>query len=81
MKHILLVDPLYIKAYHTLNTEDKQYHFIQSLTLDGVPRERLGGLLFYKLVIYANAKVEPEALNWVLSMLRDTKDEPSGIGN
>lgn len=83
--HILLADPL-ITKYVTYSKQTsfvtvEQRHVVPGITLDALPRDRLGGILFSKLTILAGAVIEPEALNWVLSMLRDTKDEPSGIGN
>ena len=81
MKHILVVDPLCKKYGAYPHVDGSTVHQVPALTLDALPRQILGGLLFTKLTIYASAKIEPEALYWVLSMLRDTKDEPSGIGH
>lgn len=82
MRHILLVDPLFTNKYHKqIDTNGNWIHQVPALTLDTLPREQLGGILFYRLTIYANAEIQQEALAWVLSMLRDVKDEPSGIGN
>lgn len=83
--HVLIADPL-IKRYTSYNTQTslvtmEMRHVVPGITLDALPRDRLGGILFSRLTILAGVMIEPEALNWVLSMLRDIKDEPSGIGN
>ena len=80
MKHILVVHPLCKKYGTYLHTDGSTVHQVHELTLDALPRPLVAGLLFHKLTIYASAKIDPEALNWVLSMLRDVKDDPSGIG-
>ena len=81
MKHILVVDPL-CKRYGTYpHVDGSTVHQVHELTLDALPRPELAGLLFNKLTIYAGAKIQTEALYWVFSMLRDVKDEPSGIGD
>lgn len=83
--HVLIVDPI-IKSYLKYNAQTsivsmELRHCIRSLTLEELPLAQLDGLIFSKLVIIAGAVVQPEALNWVLSKLRDVKDDPSGIGN
>ena len=57
-------------------------HRVPHITQEALPsREKIDGILFSKIEIYPYAKIEPEALAWVLSRLRDTKDKPSGAGN
>ena len=81
VRNILVVDPLCKKYGKFPHVDGSTVHRVPALTLDALPREHLGGLLFNKLTIYADAEIEQIALTWVLSMLRDVKDEPSGIGN
>lgn len=80
MRHIIIIDPVCRKYLTYTHTDGSTIHQISSLTLEDLPIQQLSGLLFYKLVIYANAKIQQEALEWVLAYLRDTKDDPSGIG-
>ena len=80
MKHILIVDSLFTNTYHALTTsEGDRHHQLKSLTRESI--HYINGILFYKLIIYAGASIHPEGLSFVLSKLRDTKDDPSGIGN
>jgi hypothetical protein len=81
MRHILIVDPLCKKYATYVHADGSTIHQIPSLTLEELPIPQLTGLLFYKLVIYANTKIQQEALAWVLAYLRDTKDDPSSIGS
>lgn len=82
MKHILKVLPDIGNYIITTDWINKVVtHRVPHITLDALPREKLAGILWSKIEIYPGTKIEPEALSWVLSALRDIKDEPSGIGN
>jgi len=55
--HILLADPL-ITKYVTYSKQTsfvtvEQRHVVPGITLDALPRDRLGGILFSKLTILA----------------------------
>lgn len=82
-RHILIADPK-IKNYVAYNVEMFNHmelrHCIPAMTLDVIPRKTIAGILLSKIEIHAGAVIEPEALEWVLSRLRDVKDDPSGIG-
>lgn len=80
MRYTLIVDPLCKKNVTYPHTDGSTVVQIPALTLTQLPLAQLNGVELHKLVIYAGTEIQPEALNWVLSRLRDVKDDPSGIG-
>lgn len=80
MIYTLIIDPLSKKNVTYPHTDGSTVIQIPRLTLEQLPLAQLGGVVLRKLTIYAGTEIQPEALNWVLSRLRDVKDDPSGIG-
>ena len=85
IRNILVVDrnlPNQFQRYtkETTHSVDKIIG-VQSLLPNQILTESLRGIELYKLELYANARIDPEMFSLVLSVLRDTKDDPNGIGN
>jgi hypothetical protein len=85
VRNILVVDrnlPQQFQRYtkDTSHSIDKIIG-VQSLLPNQILTESLRGIELYKIELYANARLDPDVFSLVLSRLRDTKDEPSGISN
>lgn len=80
-RHILIVSPNTTDKYMSYITGDEIRHIVPAISFEAFSIEQLQGIRLSKIEIYPIAKIEPDALKWVLAMLRDIKDDPSGIGN
>ncbi len=85
VRNILVVDRNLPQQYQRY-TKDTSHSVdkiigVQSLLPSQILTESLRGIELYKIELYANARIDPDVFSLVLSILRDTKDEPSGIGH